>query len=181
MNPLRWKTLERRDVVRDRWLRLRADRCEMRPGVVLDPFYVMEEPDWVHTVALNAAGEVLLVRQYRYPADVFTWELPGGWINPGEEPLAAAQRELREETGATAPRWRFVAAPHPNPARQTNRVHCFLAEGTVAAGPSSPDATEAIESAFFPVPAVHGLIRAGSFSQATHIGLLHLALGVSGG
>ena len=47
MKPQRWKTLAHRDVVRDRWLRLRADRCELKPGVVLDPFYVMEEPDWV--------------------------------------------------------------------------------------------------------------------------------------
>ena len=78
MKLQRWKTLSRRDVVRDRWLRLRADRCELKPGVVLDPFYVMEEPDWVHTVALNAAREILLVRQYRYPADVFTWEFRAG-------------------------------------------------------------------------------------------------------
>ena len=58
---------------------------------------------------------------------------------------------------------------------------CFLAEETVTAGATALDATEAIEWAFFPVPAVHGLIRDGSFSQATHIGLLHLALGPAAG
>lgn len=176
MKPARWQKLASRDVVRDRWVRLRADRCELAPGRILDPFYVLEEHTWVHTVALDRENRVLLVRQYRYPVDAFTWELPGGWVNPGEDALAAAQRELLEETGATAPRWRHVAAPFPNPARQTNRVHGYLAEGTVVSRPTSLDDSEAVESAFFTLPEVFGLIRDGSFSQANHIALLYLTL-----
>lgn len=176
MKPARWKKLSSRDIVRDRWVRLRADRCEIAPGRILDPFYVVEEHEWVHAIALNPAREVLLVRQYRYPVDAFTWELPGGWVNPGEDLLAAAQRELREETGATAPRWRHVASPFPNPARQTNRVHGFLAEDTVIVRPPEPDASEAVECAFFPLAAVLDLIRDGSFSQANHIALFYFAL-----
>ena len=176
MKPRRWQQIGSRDVVRDRWVRLRADRCEIAPGKILDPFYVLEEHEWVHTVALDRDHQVLLVRQYRYPVDAFTWELPGGWVNPGEKLLAAAQRELREETGATAARWHHVASPYPNPARQTNRVHAFLAEGTTVTHPPALDASEAIECVFFPIPAVWGLIRDGSFSQASHIALFYLAL-----
>ncbi len=176
MKPARWQKLASRDVVRDRWVRLRADRCELSPGQILDPFYVLEEHEWVHTVALDRDHRVLLVRQYRYPVDAFTWELPGGWVNPGEDVLAAAQRELIEETGATARRWRHVASPFPNPARQTNRVHAYVAEGTVVSRPTSLDASEAVESAFFSLPEVFGLIRDGSFSQANHIALLYLVL-----
>lgn len=176
MKPARWQKLASRDVVRDRWVRLRADRCELAPGRVLDPFYVLEEHTWVHAVALDSANRVLLVRQYRYPVDAFTWELPGGWVNPGEDILAAAQRELREETGATAPRWRHIASPFPNPARQTNRVHAYLAEGTVISHPPELDDSEAVESEFFPLSAVFGLIRDGSFAQANHIALLYLTL-----
>jgi 8-oxo-dGTP pyrophosphatase MutT (NUDIX family) len=176
VKPTHWKKLSSRDIVRDSWVRLRADRCEIAPGRILDPFYVLEEHEWVHAIALNRAQEVLLVRQYRYPVDAFTWELPGGWVNPGEDLLAAAQRELREETGATAPRWRHVASPFPNPARQTNRVHGFLAEDTVIDRPAEPDASEAVTCAFFPIAAVRDLIRDGSFSQANHIALFYLAL-----
>lgn len=171
-----WKTLSSRDVIRDRWLRVRADRVEIAPGHVLDPFFILEEPEWVHTVALGPTGAVLLVRQYRHPVGRFTWELPGGIADPGEELLAAAQRELREETGATAPRWEPVAAAHPNPARLNNRIHGFLATGAVVSGPPEPDAAEALESAWFPIADVFGLIRRGEFSQANHIALFYLTL-----
>ena len=176
MTPLRWKTLSSRDVLRDRWVRLRADRCEIAPGQILDPFYVLEEFEWVHAIACNRAGEVLLVHQYRHPCNAFTWELPGGWAEDGEDLLAAAQRELFEETGATAGRWRAVGSAFCNPGRQNNRVHGFLAEDTVVSRPPQPDASEAIECAFFPIPEVLRLIREGSFSQANHIALFYLAL-----
>lgn len=176
MTLRRWQRLSSRDVVRDRWVRLRADRCEIAPGKILDPFYVLEEPDWVHAFALNRAGEVLLVRQYRYPGDVFTWELPGGVVDPGEDPLAAAQRELLEETGATATGWRHVASARPNPARMTNRIHLYLAEEAALTQPARLDASEAIDNAFFPLATVRDLIRQGTFAQSSHIGLFYLAL-----
>lgn len=180
MKPIRWTKLSTRDVIRDRWARLRADRVEIAPGKILDPFYVLEEHEWVHTVALNRDRHVLLIRQYRYPGDAFTWELPGGMANPGEDLLAAAQRELREETGATARRWRHIASAFPNPARQTNRVHAYLAEDVSIAEAPQLDASEAIEAAWFPVHAVLDLIRSGEFSHANHIGLFYLTLDALG-
>lgn len=171
-----WKTLSSRPVIQDRWLRVRADRVEIAPGHILDPYFVLEEPEWVHTVALDRAGNVLLVRQYRHPVGRFTWELPGGVAEPGEDLLAAARRELREETGATAPRWQPVAAAFPNPARLNNRVHVFLAEDASVGGPPEPDAAEALECAWFSLAEVFGLIRGGEFSQANHIALFYLTL-----
>ena len=71
---------------------------------------------------------------------------------------------------------RSSGAASANPARQTNRVHCFLAEDVTVTGSLELDDTEAIECGLFPISAVHGLIRDGSFSQASHVGLFHLAL-----
>lgn len=176
----RWKTLSTRDILRDRWMKLRADRVEIAPGRVLDPYYVVEEPEWVHAVALNAERHVLLVRQYRYAGDVFTWELPGGLADAGEDLLAAAQRELREETGATAPHWRHIASPFPSPGRQNNRVHAYLAEGAAVTGVPHLDPSEAIESAWHSLPAVLDLIRRGEFQQANHIALFYLTLDALG-
>jgi ADP-ribose pyrophosphatase len=176
MPLLRWKKLSTRDIIRDRWARLRADRVEIAPGKILDPFYVLEEHEWVHAIALNRERHVLLVRQYRYPGDAFTWELPGGMVEPGEDLLVATQRELREETGATAPTWRHIASPFPNPARQTNRVHAYLAEGAAITVAPELDASEAIECAWHSIPATLDLIRRGEFSQANHIAFFYLTL-----
>ena len=171
-----WKQLSTRDVIRDRWVRLRADRVEIASGKILDPFYVLEEHEWVHAIALNRDRQILLVRQYRYPGQAFTWELPGGMVDPGEDLLVAIQRELREETGATAPRWQKIASPFPNPARQTNRVHAFLAEDAAITSASQFDASEAIECAWHSIPSAFDLIRRGEFSQANHIALFYLTL-----
>jgi ADP-ribose diphosphatase len=120
-----WKTKNRRTLVKDRWISLHADECELPNGQVISPFYVMEEKEWVHIVALNPSGEILLTRQYRHAANVVCSELPCGAAEEGEEPLEAARRELKEETGYTADEWTKVAVLFANPARQTNRIHCF--------------------------------------------------------
>ncbi|MCX6955923.1 MAG: NUDIX hydrolase [Verrucomicrobia bacterium] len=177
----RWKKLSTRDIIRERWVRLRADRVELAPGHILDPYYVLEEHEWVHVVALNAERQVLLVRQYRYAGDVFTWELPGGLADdPTEDLLVAAQRELREETGATAPRWRHIASPFPCPGRQNNRVHAYLAEDAAVTDAPHLDPSEAIESAWHSIPAMLDLIRRGEFQQANHIALFYLTLDTLG-
>ena len=176
MTPLPWKKLSSRDVVRDRWVRLRADRCEIAPGKIIEPYYVMEEPEWVHAIAFDAAQRVLLVHQYRHGAEAMVWELPGGAGDPGEDPLRSVQRELREETGAVADNWRPIGAFFANPARQTNRIHGFVAEHARILHAQDLDDTETIECRFFTVAEVLALIASGAFAQSMHVALFYRAL-----
>ncbi len=176
MPLFRWLRLASRDVVRDRWVRLRADCVEIAPGRIVDPYYVLEENAWVHAVAFDAAHRLLLVRQYRYGAGVFTWELPGGNVDPGEDLFAATQRELAEETGAVAAKWREIGSWYANPARQDNRIHGFLAaDARIVAAPEL-DATEAIESRWFTPAEVEAAIADGTFGNVMHLALYHRAL-----
>lgn len=175
-----WKKLSSRDIIRDRWVRLRADRCEIAPGKIIEPYYVLEESEWVHVVALDDQQRLLLVRQYRYGGDAFGYELPGGTTEPGEDLLLATQRELREETGCVADNWRHVAAPFANPARQNNRIHCYLADHVRVVAAQSLDETEAMEVHFVPIPRVLEMMRSGEINQAIHVGLIYLALGELG-
>lgn len=96
----------------------------------------------VHVVAVTPQGEVVLVRQYRHPVRRTLLELPAGKIDPGERPLAAARRELLEETGFAARRWIRLGAWFPSPASTTLKSNMFLALHARRAKAPAPEANE---------------------------------------
>lgn len=171
-----WTVDASRYLVRDRWLTVRADDCRTENGQVVAPYYVLEYPDWAHTVALDDQNRLLIIRQYRHGAGRVCAELPGGMVDAGEPPLAAAQRELAEETGYSATHWEPLAAFSPNPATHTNTQHCFLAQGLTPHAAPRPEKTEEIRSEFVSVPALLEMIAQGEFAQGLHIASVLLAL-----
>jgi 8-oxo-dGTP pyrophosphatase MutT (NUDIX family) len=171
-----WKIVSSRYLIRDSWMRLRADHCEMADGTRLDPYYVQEPPDWVHIVALDARERMLIIRQYRHGAGLISTELPCGAVMPGETAVQAAARELREETGCTADTFVTLPILSPNPACYANRIHAFVATDTRLIGAQALDETEEIEFEFLPIPVVLRLVDRGAFPQALHIASLFLAL-----
>jgi 8-oxo-dGTP pyrophosphatase MutT (NUDIX family) len=90
---------------------------------------VLETPDWVNVVAFTPDERLIVVRQFRFGTGAITTEIPGGVVDPGEEPQDAARRELREEAGYTAERWSYLGCVEPNPAFHDNLCHHWLAEG----------------------------------------------------
>lgn len=89
---------------------------------------VLESVDWVNVVALTEEGQCVMIRQFRFGVGYTTLEVPGGMVDPGEDPLTAARRELAEETGFSGGRWHYLGAVEPNPAVHDNLCHHFLAE-----------------------------------------------------
>jgi 8-oxo-dGTP pyrophosphatase MutT (NUDIX family) len=108
---------------------LRVDTVRTGRGVVFDEYPIIETRDWVCVVCLDLAGEAIMVRQYRHGCQAATLEFVAGGIDPAEPPLAAAQRELLEETGYAATHWESLADLSPDTTRHRNRVHLFLATG----------------------------------------------------
>ena len=176
----RWKRKSRKELVKDRWISLYADQCQLPGGQIIEPFYVLEEKEWVHVVAVDTDGTILLTRLYRYPADWFGWELPCGAVDPGEDPLTAAKRELKEETGYIADQWQQVALLYANPARQTNRMYCFVATGLTKAGPQALDVTEDIEFEFVAPAEVLNRLANGQFCHALHVACYFIAADTMG-
>jgi len=127
---------------------------------------ILEATDWVNVIALTAADECILIRQYRYGTDQYTLEIPGGMIDPGESPLAAAERELREETGYVAARWTALGRTAPNPAFQRNYLYTFLAEGCELAGAQLQDEGEDIEVLVTPRSEIDAMIATDVIDHA---------------
>jgi len=111
------------------FLRLRTDLVRMPDGEVAERD-VIEHPGAVAVVALDEAGQVLMIRQYRHPAGQLLWEIPAGLRDvPGEEPRVTAERELLEETGYRARDWHVLADVFNSPGMSDERVLVFLARG----------------------------------------------------
>lgn len=176
-----WTTLASRSLIEDRWMRLRADTLRTERGAVLDPWYVLDYPDWVAAVALTADDRIVLVRQWRHGAGAWSLELPGGVIDREDtDPVAAAAREVREETGYEAEGWRYLCAGYANPAIQTNRLHVVLGTGARSVAAAVPEPGESIRVECVPVAEVLAGIGTGMISQSMHVGAALLGLAAAG-
>jgi 8-oxo-dGTP pyrophosphatase MutT (NUDIX family) len=105
---------------------------------------VVHHPGGAAAVALDGEQRVCLLRQYRYVADGWLWELPAGKLEPGEPPLTTARRELAEEAGVSAGDWVALGTVLPSPGVFGERLHLFLATG-LGAAPSAHEPSELIE------------------------------------
>jgi len=103
------------------------------------PYYALKCADYISIVALTGNDELILVRQYRPAVEAETLELPSGHVDPGETPLAAAARELTEETGYVADSIQEMAVIRPDTGRLSNRLFCFFAKAGASSTGWSPE------------------------------------------
>jgi len=139
---------------------------------------VLEAPDWVNVLALTEDKKVLLVRQFRFGTAHITTEIPAGLVDPGEEPLQTAQRELREETGYTSDKWSYLGYVEPNPAFLNNKCHHLMAENIVKSTEPDLDDGEDIEIELMDFQQIRDAVRNGvidhvlalsAFSRLPHL------------
>ncbi|SFV34236.1 NUDIX hydrolase [Thermoflavifilum thermophilum] len=186
---MQWKVLSSTYLYRDNWFTARRDRCETPSGKIVDPYYVLEYPNWVNALAFTEDEQVILIRQYRHALGKTILELPGGVVDDTDaSPLAAVERELREETGYTFQQIEPLCRISPNPSTQSNLCFAFLATGGKKTHSQSLDPNEEIEvvlvskaelreliikneiwQALHVTTLLYGLLRTGDLQWATHL------------
>jgi ADP-ribose pyrophosphatase len=172
------QVLKSTEIYRGRLVQLKVDRI-IEPGGVRAEREVVHHAGSVVVLAHSRDGRIVLVRQYRYPARQFLWELIAGGLEPGERPLAAARRELLEETGYRAKEFRLLFDFFPSPGILTEKM--FLVEATgLTPAKAQPDPDERILVGHFTPVQVRKMIESRRIRDAkTLVGLLWLLLNKS--
>ncbi len=173
--PPPWVTHERTELARTPIFTIhRTVRSSARDPRKRGGFVTIESNDWANIIAITPDRKVVFIEQYRHGLDEVTLEIPGGILEPGEDPATAALRELKEETGYSAPGARLLGSVSANPAILNNRMHHVCAEGVTLTGPAEPDGNEEIAVRLIPLDAVDGLIRSGRIHHALVVSAFHM-------
>jgi ADP-ribose pyrophosphatase len=149
------------------FLKVSRDRIRLPDGSESKREFI-RHPGAVVILPLLADGRVLLERQYRYPNDRVFIEFPAGKIDPGEEALACAKRELEEETGYTATEWNFVCTIHNAIAYSDEHLEIFLARG-LTEGTARLDEGEFLELFTATIPELLEMVRKGEITDVKTI------------
>jgi len=156
-------TIASSHIHRGRVIDVSSEQLRFANGRVHD-LDLVRHPVAAAVVAVDEAGRVCVVRQYRHGIGDFLWEIPAGKLDPGEAPEAGAVRELSEESGVTAQRWTALGLYIPAPGIFTEVIHLYLAR-ELAMGAPTPDVDEELELAWLPIGEAIGRVLRGEWND----------------
>jgi ADP-ribose pyrophosphatase len=173
---MKWKTLEQKQIFKSGFVKIDQEKCELPDGRIMPAYYILRLPNWVNIVPFTAEGEVILIRQYRHATKSVHWEVPGGAVDPGEDPVHAAHREMAEETGYQVGKLVPVAENYPNPALQDNRIYTYVALDCAFKGPQELDPFEEIEVHKIPYKEFRQWVSEGKFNHNIVVASIYLSI-----
>lgn len=168
------RTLHTERIYQGRLVGLRVDTVELTSGRKTKR-EIVEHSGVVAVVAIDFEDNVLLVRQFRKPVERALLEIPAGGIDPGEEPLQSAHRELEEETGFSAGRWESLGGFYSSPGFCTEYIYIYLAS-ELSPGKLKAADDESIELVRIPLKKLPDLINSGEICDAKSIAGLLMVL-----
>ena len=184
---LAWEELSREHIIQNRWIDFRKSRYRFPDGSEFEPYYSYSRRDYAVIVATDEAGRFVCVRQFRQGIRQVTMEFPAGGIertdgreyggdgNAAEDALAAAKRELLEETGYASGEWSHLLTVPSNATISDNYAYIYRAKNCRQVAQQHLDRTEFLETALLTAEELHDLIPSGGFQQAVHVLSLLLA------
>lgn len=159
-----WKTLSRKSILdHSRFLRVENHTVELPDGRIIEAWPWVVTPDYINILVVTESGQFLCFRQTKYGVEGTSLAPVGGYIEPGEDPLAAARRELLEETGYEALAWVDLGSYTVDGNRGAGRAHLFLARGARRVAEADADDLEAQELLLLSREEVERALASGEF------------------
>jgi len=175
--PAPWRTLHSDYVVDTPFLRLRRDRIQLPDGTIIEDYYVRESHGFTIVFAMTPDDRVVLVHQYKHGIGEYVLELPAGAIDPNEDPLVCAERELAEETGYVSDKpLELVRTFITDPTNSDSRFHLFLARDCEVRVAQEFDATEDIRVELVTLPELRVMVRDGRINVNSHVASIYTVL-----
>lgn len=154
------------------WVRLVEKQVRFAPGEPVHSYHCIAQADYVAIVARTPSGLFPIVRQFRPAVESYTWELPAGLLEQGEDPEQCCRRELLEEVGLIARSVSYLGTSYPDTGRLANRQHVYFVEASEPDPGFVPE--PGIETAFLPLPQLKLRIRSQQFIHQLHVASLYL-------
>ncbi len=187
-DPLAWEEVSCEHILKDEWIDIRRSKYRFPDGTVFEPYYSYSRRDYVVIVASDEDGNYICVRQYRQGIEQVTCEFVAGGIErsdgkeyggPGdanaEDALAAAKRELMEESGYESDEWRHLLTIPSNATIADNYAYLYYAKNCRKVSDQDLDSTEFVEVVKHTESEIEELIKSGGFQQAMHVAAWLLA------
>lgn len=169
-----WEELDSKPIAGCRIFNVLSKRFRHPTRGTEGDFYVIETRDWVNVLPITEDYRMILVNQFRFGVKQTSWEIPGGVMEPGEEPVSAGLRELKEETGYTTGKARLLGSVRPNPAIQSNVCHIVLAEQVRLTDVLEWDEHEELITKSFPIEEVYAMVASGEIFHSLVLNALLL-------
>jgi 8-oxo-dGTP pyrophosphatase MutT (NUDIX family) len=171
-NP--WKTISSKTIYKNPWITVKEDQI-IHPDGKEGIYSVVERPDTVYIVAMTDRQEIYILGQYRYATQKFFWEVPGGGTEGGD-PLEAAKRELKEETGLEAKKWTKVGTNYILNGLLTDPAHIFLAQDLIQTEDHRKEEEGILEVKKVPLKTLLKMIESDQFQDAQSVAAVYRAV-----
>jgi len=175
MSLKKWKLISTKTIFKSKYITLKDNSYQIATGQILDHYYHIDRPDYVAIVATNDKNEILIEKQYRRGVNDFVYEIPAGFIDPGESPLISATREIKEETGYDVKSIKLIGEFYPIASFSSMKGYVFKAKLSSIEGKTYGDGDEEIETQFVSIGKLKNMIIKGEFKCMSSLTAIFLS------